>query len=149
MTSNSLSKEQQIKKGQGTAQKGDWAEFMAAAIFRKEGYFVFMKMGGPIDLVLVHQNTGETRYIDVKYKNTRQNTKTKGTRINRSITSRVGKILKKNINIEIIYVGDDLKLEKSYSDGRQRWHKEFKVDRNTKGQYNGKVIARKKERTLV
>ena len=132
MTSNSLSKEQQIKKGQGTAQKGDWAEFMAAAIFRKEGYFVFMKMGGPIDLVLVHQNTGETRYIDVKYKNTRQNTKTKGTRINRSITSR-----------------DDLKLEKSYSDGRQRWHKEFKVDRNTKGQYNGKVIARKKERTLV
>jgi len=29
MTSNNLSKEQQIEKGQGTAQKGDWCEYIA------------------------------------------------------------------------------------------------------------------------
>ena len=142
MTSNNLSKEEQILKGQGTAQKGDWCEYIAAAHFRKEGYLVFMKMSGPIDLVLVHQDTGETRYIDVKYKNTRQGTNTKGRRINRSVSSRLGKNLKKFINIEIIYIGEDLQLEKSYADGRQRWNKQFKIDRNGKGQYNGKVVAR-------
>ena len=142
MTSNNLSKEQQIEKGQGTAQKGDWCEYIAAAHFRKEGYLVFMKMSGPIDLVLVHQDTGETRYVDVKYKNTRQGTNTKGRRINRSVTSRLGKNLKKFIDIEIIYVGDDFQLEKSYADGRQRWNKQFKIGRNGKGQYNGKVVAR-------
>ena len=70
MTSNNLSKEQQKIKGQGTLQKGDYCEYIAAAHFRKEGYLVFHKMSGPIDMVLVHQNTGETRYVDVKYKNT-------------------------------------------------------------------------------
>ena len=142
MTSNNLTKEEQILKGQGTAQKGDWCEYIAAAHFRKEGYLVFMKMSGPIDLVLVHQDTGETRYVDVKYKNTRQGTNTKGRRINRSVTSRLGKNLKKFIDIEIIYVGDDFQLEKSYADGRQRWNKQFKIGRNGKGQYNGKVVAR-------
>ena len=142
MTSNNLSKEEQILKGQGTAQKGDWCEYIAAAHFRKEGYLVFMKMSGPIDLVLVHQDTGETRYIDVKYKNTRQGTNTKGRRINRSVTSRLGKNLKQFINIEIIYVGNDGQIEKSYADGRQRWNKQFKIGRNGKGQYNGKVMPR-------
>ena len=142
MTSNNLSKGEQILKGQGTVQKGDWAELIAAAHFRKEGYFVYHKMSGPIDLVLVHQDTGETRYVDVKYKNTRQGTNTKGRRINRSVTSRLGKNLKKFIDIEIIYVGDDFQLEKSYADGRQRWNKQFKIGRNGKGQYNGKVVAR-------
>ena len=142
MTSNNLSKEEQIEKGKGTQQKGDWCEYIAAAHFRKEGYLVFLKMSGPIDLVLVHQDTGETRYVDVKYKNTRQGTNTKGRRINRSVTSRLGKNLKKFIDIEIIYVGDDFQLEKSYADGRQRWNKQFKIGRNGKGQYNGKVVAR-------
>ena len=72
MTSNNLSKEEQIEKGRGAQQKGDWCELIAAAHFRKEGYLVFTRMSGPIDLVLVHQDTGETRYVDVKYKNTRQ-----------------------------------------------------------------------------
>ena len=138
MTSNNLSKEQQIEKGQGTAQKGDWCEYIAAAHFRKEGYLVFMKMSGPIDLVLVHQDTGETRYIDVKYKNTRQGTKTKGRRINRTVTSP----LKKFIKIEIIYVGDDGQLEQSYANGQQQWHQEYKIERNELGHYNGKVIPR-------
>ena len=142
MTSNNLSKEQQIIRGQGTAQKGDWCEYIAAAHFRKEGYLVFMKMSGPIDLILLHQDTGETRYVDVKYKNTRQGTNTKGKRINRSVNSRLGKILKQFINIEIIYVGDDGQIEQAYSKGRKQWHREFKIGKNEKGQYNGKVTER-------
>ena len=139
MTSNNLSKEQQKIKGQGTLQKGDWCEYIAAAHFRKEGYLVFHKMSGPIDMVLVHQDTGETRYVDVKYKNTRQGT---NKRINRSVNSRLGKILKRFIDIEIIYVGDGGQIEKSYARGTKQWHKEFEIERNVLGHYNGKVISR-------
>ena len=142
MTSNNLSKEKQIEKGRGTQQKGDWAEYIAAAHFRKEGYLVFMKMSGPIDLMLVHQDTGETRYVDVKYKNTRKGTNTKGNRINRSVNSRLGLILKQFINIEIIYVGEDGQLEKAYAKGRQRWHKEFAIGKNSLGHYTGEVIRK-------
>ena len=142
MTSNNLSKEKQIEKGRGTQQKGDWAEYIAAAHFRKEGYLVFMKMSGPIDLMLVHQDTGETRYVDVKYKNTRKGTNTKGNRINRSVNSRLGKILKQFINIELIYVGKDNQIEKAYAKGAKQWHQDFKIDRDSSGQYNGEVISR-------
>ena len=138
MTSNNLTKEEQIKKGKGTQQKGDWCELIAAAHFRKENYYIFYKMSGPIDLVLVHQHTGETRYIDVKYKNTRQGMKTKGRRINRSITTP----LKHKIKIEAIYVGDDCQIEQAYTNGRERWHQEFEVDRDSLGQYNGEVIRK-------
>ena len=138
MTSNNLSKEQQKISGQGAVQKGDWCELIAAAYFRKNNYLVFTRMSGPIDLILVHQDTGETRYIDVKYKNTRQGTKTKGSRINRTITSP----LKNFIKIEIIYVGDNNQIEKAYANGRQRWHQEFKIDRDSSGQYNGEVIRK-------
>ena len=138
MTSNNLTKEEQIKKGQGTQQKGDWCELIAAAHFRKDNYLVFSRMSGPIDMVLVHQDTGETRYIDVKYKNTRQGMKTRGRRINRPITTP----LKNKIKIEIIYVGDDGQIEKAYSKGVKQWHQEFKVDRDSLGQYNGEVIRK-------
>ena len=138
MTSNNLSKEQQKMNGQGAVQKGDWCELIAAAHFRKNNYLVFTKMSGPIDLILVHQDTGETRYVDVKYKNTRQGTKTKGRRINRTITSP----LKKFIKIEIIYVGDDGQLEQAYGNGQRGWHKEYKIGRNVLGHYNGKVVTR-------
>ena len=138
MTSNKLSKEQQKTRGQGAIQKGDWCELIAAANFRKNNYLVFTKMSGPIDLVLVNQDTGETRYIDVKYKNTRQGTNTKGSRINRTVTSP----LKNFIKIEIIYVGDDGQLEQAYANGRQQWHQEFEIDRDSSGQYNGEVIRK-------
>jgi hypothetical protein len=138
MTSNNLSKEQQKMSGKGAVQKGDWCELIAAAHFRKNNYLVFTRMSGPIDLVLVDQDTGETRYIDVKYKNTRQGTKTKGRRINRTVTS----LLKNFIKIEIIYVGDDGQIEQAYSNGRQRWHKEFAIGKDALGHYTGKVIAR-------
>ena len=138
MTSNNLDKETQIKNGKGTQQKGDWCELVAAAHFRKENYHVFYKMSGPIDLVLVHQETGETRYIDVKYKNTRQGTNTSGRKINRTVKTS----LKNFIKIEIIYVGDDGIPEASYSKGVKQWHKEFKIDRDSSGQYNGEVVRK-------
>ena len=124
--------------GQGAVQKGDCCELIAATYYRKNNYLVFNKMSGPIDLILVHQDTGETRYIDVKYKNTRQGTKTRGRKINRTITSP----LKKFIKIEIIYVGDDGQLEQAYGNGPRRWHKEYKIGRNALGHYNGKVVSR-------
>ncbi len=135
MTSNNLDKETQIKKGKGTQQKGDWCELIAAAYFRKNNYHVFYKMSGPIDLVLVHQVTGETRYIDVKYKNTRQGINSPGRKINRIVKSP----LKNFIKIEIIYVGDDGIIESSYSKGLKQWHKEFELDRNRDGCYNGSI----------
>ena len=81
-------------------------------------------MSGPIDLVLVHQETGETRYIDVKYKKTRQGTKTMGRRINRVITSP----LKKCIKIEIVYVESGGKVEFPIPQGRSEWAKKYKID---------------------
>jgi hypothetical protein len=138
MTSNNLDKETQIINGKGAQQKGDWCELVAAAHFRKENYHVFYKMSGPIDLVLVHQETGETRYIDVKYKNTRQGMKTRGRRINRPITTP----LKNKIKIEAIYVGEDGQLEKAYSKGVKQWHKEFELERGTHGYYNGNIKKR-------
>ena len=137
-SSNGLDETTQIVNGPQTRQKGDTCELFAAAYFRKLGYLVFHKMSGPVDLVLVHQETGETRYIDVKYKNTRRGTKTKGWRINRTITSP----LKKYIKIEIVYVDDEGKVEFALAQGREEWAKKFKVDRNEKGQYNGKVMHR-------
>ena len=138
MTSNNLDKETQITNGKGAQQKGDWCELVAAAHFRKENYHVFYKMSGPIDLVLVHQETGETRYIDVKYKNTLQGTNTLGKKINRTVKTP----LKNFIKIEIIYVGDDGIPEASYSKGVKQWHKEFKIDRDSSGQYNGEVVRK-------
>ena len=47
MTSNNLSKEQQKIKGQGTLQKGDWCEYIAAAHFRKEAGKTFDGISRP------------------------------------------------------------------------------------------------------
>ena len=137
-SSNNLNKEAQILNGQQTQQKGDTCELFAAAYFSKLGYHIYHNMSGPIDLIIVHRETAETRYIDVKYKNIRQGTKTKGRRINRTITSP----LKEYIKIEIVYVDDEGKVEFPYAQGREEWAKKYKVDRNKKGQYNGKVINR-------
>ena len=63
---------------------GDVNEFRAVIKFLKEGYMVFKNVSGtgPIDLVLVHQETGEVRKIDVKTTAYRQTWKP-GTRIHR------------------------------------------------------------------
>ena len=66
---------------------GDVSEFRAVIKFLKEGYMVFKNVSGtgPIDLVLVHQETGEVRKIDVKTTSYRQTWKP-GTRIHRQRT---------------------------------------------------------------
>ena len=138
MTSNNLDKETQIINGKGAQQKGDWCELVAAAHFRKNNYHVFYKMSGPIDLVLVHQTTGKTRYIDVKYKNTRKNTNTINNKINRTVKSP----LKNFIKIEIIYVDDEGQLEEAYSKGVKQWHKEFELERGRDGCYTGNIKKR-------
>ena len=135
-SSNGLDEETQVLNGQQTRQKGDTCELFAAAYFRKLGYLVFHKMSGPIDLVLVHQETGETRYVDVKYKNTRQGTKTLGRRINRAVSSP----LKKYIKIEIAYVDDEGRVE--FAEGREEWARKYKIAIDERGRYTGKVVNR-------
>ena len=66
---------------------GDVSEHRAIIKFLKEGYMVFKNVSGtgPIDMVLVHQKTGEIRKIDVKTTSYRQSWKP-GTRICRQRT---------------------------------------------------------------
>ena len=66
---------------------GDVNEHRAVIKFLQEGYMVFKNVSGagPIDLVLVHQGTGEVRKIDVKTTSYRQTWKP-GTRIHRQRT---------------------------------------------------------------
>ena len=66
---------------------GDVSEFRAVIKFLKEGYMVFKNVSGtgPIDMVLIHQETGEIRKIDVKTTSYRQSWKP-GTRIHRQRT---------------------------------------------------------------
>ena len=135
---NGLSKKEQRDKGKLTKQKGDWCELMAQAHFRKLGWLIYPKTSGPVDFVMINEKTGRVRYMDVKYKNTRQGTKTAGRRINRVNDSSLKKILK----IEIVYVDDEGKIEFSYSKGKKKWHEEFKIDRNANGQYTGEVVRK-------
>jgi hypothetical protein len=135
---NGLSKEEQISNGLLTKRKGDSCEMIAQAYFRNLGWLVYPKFSGPIDIVLIHEKTGEVRFIDVKHKNTRQGTKTAGRRINRIINSSLKKILK----IEIVYVDDEGKIEFSYSKGKKKWHEEHKIARGANGQYTGEVVKK-------
>ncbi len=76
---------------------GDISEFKAVIKFLKEGYMVFKNMSaiGPIDLVLVNQETGEVRFIDVKTISYRK----VGTKINRTTTTEQNKL-----KVELIYI---------------------------------------------
>tara|TARA_Y100001951_G_scaffold94326_1_gene90676 strand:- start:248 stop:526 length:279 start_codon:yes stop_codon:yes gene_type:complete len=66
---------------------GDVNEHRATIKFLQEGYMVFKNVSGtgPIDMVIVHQETGEVRKIDVKTTSYRQSWKP-GTRICRQRT---------------------------------------------------------------
>ena len=66
---------------------GDVSEFRAVIKFLKEGYMVFKNVSsaGPIDMVIIHQETGEVRKIDVKTNSYRQSWRP-GTRIHRQRT---------------------------------------------------------------
>ena len=63
--------------GRDKQKIGDVNEFKAVIKFLKEEYWVFRNVQGtgPIDMVLVHQKTGEIRKIDVKTTSYRQSWK--------------------------------------------------------------------------
>jgi hypothetical protein len=63
--------------GRDSQKTGDINEHKAIIKFLKEGYYVFNNVSrkGPIDMVLVHEKTGEIRKIDVKTNSYRQSYK--------------------------------------------------------------------------
>ena len=73
--------------GRDKQKIGDVNEFKAVIKFLGEEYWVFRNVQGtgPIDMVLVHQKTGNVRKIDVKTNSYRQSWKP-GTRICRQRT---------------------------------------------------------------
>ena len=85
---------------------GDVNEFKAVIKFLKEGYMVFKNVSGtgPIDLVLVHQETGEIRKIDVKTTSYRQTWKP-GTKIHRQRTPEQVRL---KVEYEFIEKDDDV-----------------------------------------
>lgn len=134
---NGLSKDQQSVNGKLTKQKGDWCELMAQAHYCKLGWSVYPKMSGPIDFIIVDLTTGETRFMDAKAKGERKNTRTGGTKISRTVKPEY-----KNLNITIVYVDDNGKVEEAYGKGLGEWHKEFKVARSKNGQFTGEVLKK-------
>jgi hypothetical protein len=135
---NGLSKEEQSANGLLTKQKGDWCELMAQAHYRKLGWWVYPKMSGPIDFVIINETTGEVRFIDPKAKCDRKNTKTAGNKISRTVTHPI----KDKLKITIAYVDDEGNVEEAYGKGLGEWHKEFKIARGANGQYTGKVLKK-------
>jgi len=135
---NGLSKEEQSANGLLTKQKGDWCELMAQAYYRKLGWWIYPKMSGPIDFVIINETTGEVRFIDTKAKGERKNTKTGGTKISRVVNHPI----KDKVNIEIVYVDDDGNVEEAYGKGLGEWHKEFKIAHNKNGKFTGEVLKR-------
>tara|TARA_R100001086_G_scaffold240076_1_gene165902 strand:- start:465 stop:740 length:276 start_codon:yes stop_codon:yes gene_type:complete len=79
--------------GRDKQKIGDVSEFKAVIKFLEEGYWVFRNVQGtgPIDMVLVHQKTGEIRKIDVKTTSYRQSWKP-GTKICRQRTPKQVKL---------------------------------------------------------
>jgi len=135
---NGLSKEEQSANGKLTKQKGDWCELMAQAHYCKLGWWIYPKMSGPIDLIILNKETGQVRFIDPKAKCDRKHTKTSGKKISRVVTHPI----KDKVKIEIVYVDDDGNVEEAYGKGIGEWHKEFKIERNPHGQYTGKVLKK-------
>ena len=92
--------------GRDKQKVGDINEFRAVIKFLEEGYWVFRNVQGtgPIDMVLVHQETGEVRKIDVKTTSYRQSWKP-GTRIARQRTPEQVKL---KVEYEFIEKDDDV-----------------------------------------
>ncbi len=92
--------------GRDKQKIGDVNEFKAVIKFLEEGYWVFRNVQGtgPIDMVLVHQETGEMRKIDVKTTSYRQTWKP-GTKICRQRTPEQVKL---KVEYEFIEKDDDV-----------------------------------------
>ena len=92
--------------GRDKQKVGDINELRATIKFLKEGYWVFRNVSpkGPIDMVLVHEKTGEVRKIDVKTNSYRQSWKP-GTKIYRM---RKEEQVKLNVELEFFDRDEDL-----------------------------------------
>jgi|TARA_R100001530_G_scaffold111534_1_gene78685 hypothetical protein len=89
--------------GRSTQTIGDINEHKAIIKFLKEGYWVFKNVSvkGPIDMVLIHEETGEVRKIDVKTTSYRLSWKP-GTRISRQLSK-----IQKKLGVELLYLDKD------------------------------------------
>ena len=85
--------------GRDKQKIGDVNEFKAVIKFLQKGYWVFRNVQGtgPIDMVLVHEKTGEIRKIDVKTNSYRRSWKP-GTKIYRQRTQEQVKL-----GIELVF----------------------------------------------
>jgi hypothetical protein len=92
--------------GRDKQKVGDINELRATIKFLKEGYWVFRNVSpkGPIDMVLVHEKTGEVRKIDVKTNSYRQSWKP-GTKI-----YRMRKEEQVKLNVELEFFDRDEEL---------------------------------------
>jgi hypothetical protein len=86
--------------GRDTQKIGDINELRAAIKFLKEGYYVFknISLKGPIDMVIVHEKTGEVRKIDVKTTSYRKSWRP-GTRIARQLSKE-----QKRLSVEFVFL---------------------------------------------
>ena len=89
--------------GRSTQTIGDINEHKAIIKFLKEGYWVFKNVSvkGPIDMVLIHEETGVVRKIDVKTTSYRLSWKP-GTRISRQLSK-----IQKKLGVELLYLDKD------------------------------------------
>ena len=92
--------------GRDKQKVGDINELRATIKFLKEGYWVFRNVSpkGPIDMILVHEKTGEVRKIDVKTNSYRQSWKP-GTKI-----YRMRKEEQVKLNVELEFFDRDEEL---------------------------------------
>ena len=89
--------------GRSTQTIGDINEHKAIIKFLKEGYWVFKNVSvkGPIDMVLIHEETGVVRKIDVKTTSYRLSWKP-GTRISMQLSK-----IQKKLGVELLYLDKD------------------------------------------
>ena len=113
--------------------KGIRAELLAQEYFVNKGYKVFRALHGvgPIDFITL-DNENNMRYFDVKT-NAKRSDGTKICRTNNKVPG---------LRIEIVYVDLVTSEVREHSFDKGEWHKKYKIDRNEKGQYNGKVLER-------
>ena len=113
--------------------KGMRAELLAHEYFINKGYKVFPALHGegPIDFIALDDDNNH-RFFDVKTNSKRSD----GTKICRTNNKVPG------LRIEIVYVDLETKEVKEHQFDKKEWHKKYKIGRNEKGQYNGRVVER-------
>ena len=92
--------ERRKSMGRDSQKVGDINEHKAIIKFLKEGYYVFHNISrkGPIDMVLVHEKTGEIRKIDVKTNSYRQSYKPTTRRIRTPSKEQI------KLGVEYVYI---------------------------------------------